>query len=1268
MTKSIGPGSIAEPVGASELRSGSASPSVRASGGEMGAAIRAFDWSRTPLGAIEDWPLSLRTAANIGLSSRFAILVWWGPEFTMIYNDAYREIIAAKHPAALGQPGKECWNEIWDIIGPMLENVVSTGEPTWSDDLQLLLERHGYPEECYFTFSYSPLWDEEGKVGGVFTPVAETTERVIGERRLRTLRDLAARSGEPRSVDQACNAVAAALATNPYDIPFAMLYLVDGATRQPHLVASAGIEADGPESSRLVDVDCTEPWPLGDVIRTGKQQRVDDVMQRCGARPSSVWGVSPSTAVVLPVTLPGQSTPTAVLVLAVSPRKRFDSAYETFFNLIAGQVAAALAEALAYEEERRRAEALAELDRVKTAFFCNVSHEFRTPLTLLLGPLEDLLAKPLDALPAADREQLDIVHRNGLRLLKLVNTLLDFSRIEGSRLHAVYEPTDLAVFTAELASTFRSAIERAGMRLIVDCPPLAAPAYVDRDMWEKIVLNLMSNAFKFTLAGEIAVALRMAGTNIELSVRDTGAGIPADQVPHLFERFHRVPGTQARTHEGTGIGLALVHELVKLHGGSVSVESVCGRGSTFAVTIRSGHAHLPADHISDAQPSRPRGAAPYVDEALRWIDDDVHGLGAPAQPENGERVGRILLADDNSDMRAYIRRLLSDRYTVETVADGVAALAAARTQLPDLILTDVMMPRMDGLTLLRELRADARTSTIPVIILSARAGDDLRVQGLEARANDYLVKPFSARELIARIDTHLEMSRLRHEATRFHLAAIVESSDDAIISKTLDGTITSWNQGAERLFGYSAAEVIGRPMALLIAPDRVKEEPEILARLRRGERIDHYETVRLHKDGRPINVLVTVSPVKDHDGVIIGASNITHDITEHKRTEEALREADRQKDRFLAVLGHELRNPLAPIRNAVQLLRRARLQDPLLERARDMIDRQATHMTRLIDDLLDISRITWGKIALRPRRVNVTDVVTAVANDHQAAFASGGVTLQVDVPSNPLWISADATRLSQAVGNVLLNAVKFTDPGGRVRLYVQTESGQAVIGVKDTGIGMDHDAIDRVFEPFNQLDRLGHRGAGLGLGLALAKEIVELHGGAVQACSDGIGHGSEFTLRLPLDTAPAGVMSVSTVDAPPASTPCRVLVIEDNVDTAESMKLLLSFDGHDVTVAHSGADAVKMAREGGADVIVCDIGLPGDMDGYAVARAIRQDPIASVAYLIALTGYGQEDDQRRARAAGFDLHLTKPIDFPALQHVLASVAAAPSARRGSPPP
>jgi PAS domain S-box-containing protein len=815
--------------------------------GEMADLIRARNWSETPIGAPEKWSPSLRMMVDFVLANRFPILLWWGPQYVQIYNDAYRPILGEKHPRALGQPTRECWHEVWDILRPLIDTPFQGGSATWMEDFELELERSSFVEEAHFTVAYSPVPDETAPrgIGGVIATVCEITEKIISARRVAILRDLSARTMEMKTAEEACNAAAEVLANDSKDVPFALLYLIDSDRKNARLAGVAGIPGGKSISAPTVKLveDGAENrfgFSLLEVLRT-EQMVVIDGLDRCfGEVPRGPWSTPPRSAVLLPIRSNKAHDLAGVLVAGVSSRLTLDHLYISFFELIATQIATAVANTRAYEEERKRVEALAAIDRAKTAFFSNVSHEFRTPLTLMLGPLEDLLANSHLDLPQAAKTELEMVSRNGSRLLRLVNTLLDFSRIEAGRMQAVYEPTDLSIFTLELASVFRSATEKAGLRLELDCPRDAKLVFVDRSMWEKIVLNLISNAFKFTFEGEIAVEMVYGANTAELRVRDTGAGIPENELPRLFDRFHRVQNTRSRTDEGSGIGLALVQELVKLHGGSVRVESRLGKGSTFSVTVPLGNAHLAPGRIGGTRSfaSTAVGARSFVEEALRWLPDagrsetadellpsfDLGPIPHTSVSRNDASSfarPRVLIADDNADMRQYLVRLLAERYDVQAVPDGLAALDAVRKRSPELILTDVMMPQLDGFGLLRQLRSDAKMRAIPIILLSARAGEESRVEGLEHGADDYLIKPFSARELLARVHTHLELARVRKEsedALRERTAQFETLLNNAPLGVYLldsDLRIQQVNPTALPAFG-SIPDVIGRDFAEII--------------------------------------------------------------------------------------------------------------------------------------------------------------------------------------------------------------------------------------------------------------------------------------------------------------------------------------------------------------------------------------------------------------------------------------------------------------------
>ena len=1512
-------------------------------GGEMGARMRDMNWSTTALGPVEEWPQSLRSTVSMMLPSKAQIILFWGPEFVVLYNDAYRPVFGAKHPGALGLAGRDAWREIWESqLHALLAGVVRSGEAFWAKDLLFEIARHGFLEETYFDVSYDPVRVESGDVGGVYCIVTETTERVVGGRRMTLLKDLVAHNATARTAADACALATETLAGEPQDILFALTY-------------------------------------LGDELQSSTP---DALEQLARSNPALVKDVSiPSS---------GQQTPAARLVVGLNPKRPFDAQYSAFVDLVADQFGTALANARAHESERDRAEALAQLDRAKTAFFSNVSHEFRTPLTLLVAPLEDGLADAGTPLPPVHRERQEVAHRNALRLLRLVNTLLDFSRIEAGRIDARFEPTDLASFTAELASVFRSAIEKAGLELVVDCGTQPELVYVDREMWEKIVLNLLSNAFKFTFEGRITVQLRSLGDRVELRVADTGVGIPQADLPRMFERFHRIKHSRARTHEGTGIGLALVQELARIHGGGVTVASEEGRGTTFTVTLRTGTAHLPAERVtaSGQLPSTSPGATPYVEEALRWLpaadasaqgSEPVDGTDAgDVHPSN--RAARILVADDNADMRDYLRRLLGEHYRVEVVGDGRTALDRIRDDAPDLVLADVMMPRLDGFGLVAEIRAAEHSRSLPVILLSARAGEESRIEGLRAGADEYLVKPFSARELLACVASQLALARVRREteralrcrseqfqtllnqaplgvyvvdadfrirdvnpvalpvfgnipggvvgrdfdevmhilwdkeyadevvrifrhalatgepyitdraerridrgvteyyewrvdritlpdgrfglvcyfrdisaqqqavAAKAYLAAIVDSADDAILSKDLNGIIQSANASAERLFGYTSDELVGRPVRILIPPDRQSEEDDILARVRSGKRVEHFETVRMTKDGRLLDVALTISPVRDDTGTIIGASKIVRDITALKHSEaERMRllqeraavtetlntvgavvasdldranvvqavtdaatelttaefgaffynvegesgesytlytisgvpleafskfpmprntevfeptfkgtgvvrspditkdpryghnaphhgmpkghlpvrsylavpvkgrsgdvigglffghpgtnrfteqherlavgvaswasvalenarmymnvqEASRIKDDFLASLSHELRTPLNAILGYARMLRSGIVAADKKDKAIETIERNATSLTQIVEDVLDISRIVSGKIRLNVQPVEFPDIVQSAVDGITPAADAKGIRIETVLDPRAAPVSADPERLQQVLWNLLSNAVKFTNRGGRVQVRLERVNSHLEVAVSDTGIGIAPEFLPHVFERFRQADSgISRERGGLGLGLSIARQLTEMHGGTIDVSSGGLNQGSTFRLKIPLMGVQPVHDDVSRVHPRPSAGPPRrpvadlggvsVLAVDDEPDALSLVSEVLQAAGARVSTAASAAEALKSLDANVPDVVVADLGMP-HVDGFQLIDRVRRHPSARVRNVpaAALTAYARSEDRVKALRSGFQIHLAKPIDPAELVTTIAALA------------
>jgi PAS domain S-box-containing protein len=1151
--------------------------------GEMHARMRSADWSKTALGAPQSWSPALRMMVKFLLANRFPQLLWWGPEFSSLYNDAYIPILGAKHPWALGQPVSKVWHEIWNVLKPLIETPYNGGPATWMEDIPLEINRRGFVEETHFTIAYSPVPDETmpNGIGGVLATVHEISEKVIAERRVQVLRDLGARSVEPKSPAEACTVAVDTLARHSKDIPFVFLYLFDTNRVSAHL--ASGTRTDAPSCPQVIPLAAAadkEFWPISKLLETEEIQLVHDVQNRFGHIAQGPWSDPPSTAALVPIRSNMSHQLAGFLIVGASSRLQFDESYRDFLELLSTQIATTLANARAYDEERKRSEALAEIDRAKTLFFSNVSHEFRTPLTLMLAPLEDILVDSQELAPEY-RERLQMAHRNSLRLLKLVNTLLDFSRIEAGRIEAVYQPTELSTLTAELAGMFRSATERAGLRLVIQCSPLAQPVYVDQEMWEKIVFNLLSNAFKFTFEGEIEVSVRATEGAMQFSVRDTGIGISEREIPHLFERFYRVKGARGRTLEGSGIGLSLVDELVRLHGGTVSVQSQPNVGSTFTVSIPFGKDHLPADRIEAPrmlESTALRGDA-YVQEALRWlpgsefvsdelppavsaVPTDTLSLAPSARPSC-----RVLVADDNADMREYMRRLLAGQYELEFAADGESALKLAREHHPDLILADVMMPRLDGFALLQAVRADETLKSIPVILLSARAGEEARIEGFQSGADDYLIKPFSARELQARVRAHLAMTRFRREAAELErrlrldaelLAAIVASSDDGIVSKNLDGTITSWNRGAERIFGYTAQEAVGRHITLIIPPERRDEETNILSRLRRGERIDHFHTVRVRKDGAPIDVSLSISPIRDSSGHVVGASKVARDISAQIRADRALRESEENYRRLAETLEREVRARTLELetRNA-EILRQADLLRDFSQRFIQAQDEERRRIARELHDsagqtltVLGISlaqlvqkaarrdpqlandaemiqetvqqlhrEIRTASYLLHPPLLDENGLASALQWYVQGLVERSGLDIQLDISEDFGRLPRDLELVVFRVVQESLTNIHRHSGSKTAKIRIAREADAVSLEVQDEGGGMPPEKLAQIHS------------SGSGVGIRGMRERIRQFEGLMNIESNSSGTRISVAIPIPASAASAEAAAVKPLRA-----------------------------------------------------------------------------------------------------------------------------------------
>ena len=948
---------------------------------EMARRFEEFDWSKTSIGPVARWPRTWRNVVDLILVSSFPSALGLGPELIYVYNDPFIALGGpARHPTALGRPVREVWREIWEpVLARRFSETLSTGQPTGEADLLMPLVRSGYLEETYLTFSFAALADDLGNPSGIFCTATENTGLVIAGRQLDCLQRLASHCACAESPGDACRLAAQALEGQQRDIPFAILYLLDGTGTRIESVATTG----------LTGLPAGLPGP-GNLDAAVLIDHVSDIVGRVLAKPEVV----PQQALAIPLADGGADSPKCVLVAGLNPMRPVEES-RRFFGLVARQVETAISSARMRENAERRARELAALDRAKTVFFSNVSHELRTPLTLILEPLRQVL--DCAQLDGGDRELLLTARRAGSRLLKLVNSLLEFSRIEGGRIEARYLPTDLGVFTADIASMFRSAFERAGLRLDIECASVE-PAYIDREMWEKIVLNLLSNALKFTVTGQVSIRVRALEHGFELEVADTGAGISAADLPRIFDRFATIEAPRARTVERTGIGLSLVKELVKLHGGAIEARSRLDAGTTITVAIPRGYAHLPPDSVSSEAPAQRASAAlPYLEEALGWLPADQEAI--PTAPTAEPSRGRILVVDDNADMRRYLVRVLQGHWQVDTASDGAAALERIRERPPDLIITDIMMPRIDGLELLRRVRTETATEQIPVLLLSARAGEEASVGGLRAGADDYLIKPFSRHELLARIESRLATSR---------------------------------QQAAERQARSQAEHTI-----------RAREE-------------------------------------------------------------------------FFAALAHELRSPAACLFTWIERLReqgrRGRDSDAL-----DVLETAAHTVRRLAEDLIDVARGTAGHMRVnREPYATLAPLVAGVLEAYEPAMSKKGITLESRLEDDCGPVEVDSDRIQQIVSNLLSNAIRFTPTGGRIEVQCRRDTDGIELSVRDSGKGIAADALPRVFERYWQGTPSTHTDGGLGLGLAICRQLVELHEGRIEATSEGQDKGATFTVRLPL--------------------------------------------------------------------------------------------------------------------------------------------------------
>lgn len=1051
---------------------------------QVNQVMQTKDWSTTHVGPQESWPFGLTSVLHLCHCSPVPMAIFWGPDLVVFHNDAFIPILGDKWVESIGQAASDVWSDIWHIVGHIDEQVFATGEAAIVNDQFLPLNRLGFIEECYCAWNMTPIKPSGDRIEGVMLLVNDVTYRVLNERRQKVLRELTQQTSSAKTTRDVFGLAATILEKSRQDVPFSLMYSIDRDGRQARLVAFTGIETDDPLLIDIVDLEQNEDpssckWPISTVFKTGTAQKIPNLFEHFGVNFKSYWLEDTHEALLLPIQISEDTGMLGVLIVGASPRSLLNDDYRTFFDLVTKQIANAYVNARACEEEQLHTKQLEELDRAKTVFFSNISHEFRTPLTLILDPLEETLADQIQPLPDHQFKRIEMVKRNAVRLLKLVNSLLDFSRMEAGRMQVHYAPTDISKQTANLASVFRSAIEKAGLEFNVNMNDIHEKVYLDSISWEKIIFNLLSNALKFTHQGSITMTLQKESENVVLQVIDTGIGIPKQELPLMFERFHRIENANGRSQDGSGIGLALTHDLVTLHGGTIHVESEEDKGSIFTISIPLGKRHLPPDRVHEDTPpedNKPSTlSVPYVEEALCWLPPSQETLVIPDRPQSEirplppARVAQstvretILLADDNPDMREYVGQLLSQHWRVYSVADGVSALKAARNLNPALILTDVMMPKMDGLQLTQELRQDPKTALIPIILVSARAGEESSREGLKQGADDYIVKPFTANGLIDRVRTHMELGKLRIQLDKAVKERTKELQETISELKQTTSALRKSQESYHRLASISPAGIFhygigGRFLFLnekvytLTGLEKIEGDEWIsVLHPKDKQRVasawkdftemktDHFkqECQFIRHDGSVVYVIGEAVAEKDDYDQVRGYVGALTDISELKLLEQNRLEAsqllEEQQRRqvqqaessrknlegFINMVCHEIRNPLMGIFGNVsylqdstitlktfenQLSPKSLLNFQELERKFDeslkQIEQCVNHQKVIADDVLDLSKLESGKANSVIQSVGLKNLINEVVQIFKAPISLKKLELILEIPGH----------------------------------------------------------------------------------------------------------------------------------------------------------------------------------------------------------------------------------------------------------------------------
>ncbi|OZJ06458.1 hypothetical protein BZG36_00614 [Bifiguratus adelaidae] len=1278
---------------------------------EIEKLIASYDWKSHPLGDISKWSPTIKRTIDFMLSQKLPICLFLTTGLYVVYNDSFVEILGNKHPAAFGEKVQDIWPELWEQTKDDYLRVAVRGQVNFHRGKRFLVNRHGYQEELFFYYYIHPVFDGD-KIAGAVLNAVDITEDILQRRRDGCIRDISYLVGHGKSTKDAVQYATKALAKHSNDIPFSLHYLVEktNETSTLRLTAISGLRTSDPLApththsslppshdtsiASLTDHlnSASTPWDISYAVQQKQIQLVELPEQYQQAMTPD--GDKVCQAAILPIYDNQKGRLVSVVILGVNPNRRYDAAYKKFHLILATQLWSNISSAQRLEEARRKQEEMAQLQRTKTAFFQSTSHEFKTPITLLLGHIEQLksLKLPLEA-----EYSLTVARRSALRLLKLVTSLLDFSRFDAHRAKPAFLPTDISAYIIDLASVFRSAFDSANLKYEVDVAPVATMAYLDREMMEKVIYNLISNALKCTVTGKVTVRVReVDNEKVEISVIDTGVGIRKEDIPFLFERFYRVESNLKRSNEGTGIGLALTKEIISVHQGEITVQSVEGEGSAFSIVLPLGKEHLDPSTIVDTadgytQPYRQREVTEqYFEEILTSLptlglskaqvtNDHASENGptssvgkagtiarSPLSPftpfsqihEYGFAIYRyVLIADDNADMGEYLQFLLSPFWKVKVCHNGDEAFEVARKNPPGLVVADVMMPRLNGLDFVRKIRSDLELCTLPVILISARGDDNSQVEGLEAGADDYMVKPFNSKEIIARVRTHLELGRLRSEFER-----LTTLSPVGMFQYDANGKLMFRSKSLTKIADAGSSQIW-----TTVHPDDISMVRRVWDHSFKVQSREKIEFRYVHRDGKVVWVLAEWGPEYGEDGKFLGIIGAVTDVTERVEAQiqqlNEVQESQVNQELMIDTISHELRNPLNAIYNNVDLLKSTldsrrksinelvktyRISDEMVQdlintieldsESVEALESCARHQRIIADDVLNLSKLRHGGVTLNLSLFDPIKVFSDILLVFKAEMDSRDIMFKTEMEWDQGPIYGDSHRLGQIIVNLMSNAIKFTDKCSvrQITFVLRPEPGKSktsttmCFAIKDTGIGISKKARANLFRRFSQAtNKTEEVYGGSGLGLHICREMVSLMGGDISLESEE-GKGTIFTVRINCEKAGDGgtprselqqlnlVNVLNDKDMEPTSTTSdqvsaknkmssmRIIVGEDNPINQRVMQRQLERAGHKVLIAKNGNEAYDLYTKNPSeiDALLLDLEMSG-CSGLQATRMIR---------------------------------------------------------------